>query len=188
MKYRFALRTFRKKTKMSFTEKESLILENISRNQSITQRKLSKNTGISLGLINVIIKKLIGTGYLKVSYLNRRHMEYLLTHQGMLETVRRSVKYISNTVSTYRRIHARLEGLLQELHQKGYQYFSIHGDGELKELVSSIFHECLYDKAVTLGKEHSTDPTALVLNLSPEPFQADFKGNVLNLVEKIGIL
>ena len=43
-----------------------LVLDEISKNGNVTQRDLSKNLGIALGLVNSYIKNLVSKGYVTV--------------------------------------------------------------------------------------------------------------------------
>src|SRR3989338_10379731 len=136
------------------SSKEVEILENISRNRSLSQRELAKKTLISLGLINVILKRFIKIGYIKVSHVNKRKMEYTLTPNGLQETARKNQEEATQTIRKYKTIQTMLAKLLQELHQSGYDYFSIHGDGELRDLIETTFYNSLENVPVSLGKEH----------------------------------
>jgi DNA-binding Lrp family transcriptional regulator len=170
----------------SLNDKDILLLEHVSKKSSISQRELSKKTGISLGLINVILKKLIRTGHLKASQLNTRKLEYLLTPQGFLEAAKKTYEYTISTIRKYKIIESNLSLLLKELHRSGYDYFSIHGDGELKDLIESTLQKSLEEIPVTLGREHRKDQRAIVLNLTMDPLPEGHTGDVLNVVEKIG--
>lgn len=139
---------------------------------------------MSLGLINVILKKLAKTGHIKVTHLNKKKLEYLLTPQGFLEASQKTYEYTLKTIRRYRAIEDGLSNLLRELHRSGYVYFSIHGDGELRDLLESVFYRCLNEVPVTLGREHRKDPRAIVLNLMADP-PPDHRGTVLNVLERI---
>jgi len=41
-------------------DNEILILEELEKNSNITQRYLSEKTGLSLGMVNILLKKLKG--------------------------------------------------------------------------------------------------------------------------------
>ncbi len=165
-------------------DKESLLLDFISKKSSISQRELARKTGISLGLINVILKRLIKAGYLRASQLNKRKLEYLLTPQGFIETAKKTYDYTINTIRSYKMLEANLSKLLKDLHRSGYDYFSIHGDGELRDLTVSTFQRCLEDAPVTLGREPKKDPRAVVLNITTDSLES--KGEVVNVWERIG--
>lgn len=83
-------------------DNEFLIMNAINSNQSKTQRDIAKNTGMSLGNVNVLIKKLINKGFLKVERINTKAIRYMLTSEGLKEKVKATYNYI---VSSYRYIN-----------------------------------------------------------------------------------
>lgn len=170
---------------LSARSKEAEVLTSISHQASITQRELSRKTGISLGLVNLILKRFIKTGYVQVTRLNKRKVEYLLTPQGFLETARRTYTYATTTIRNYNALQARITFLVQELCDGGYAYFSIHGDGEMRQLVEQVFRQSLTERSVTLGHEHREDPTAVVLNVTSEPFVGGSDGCVVHVLERV---
>lgn len=167
------------------SDKELKVLDQIARNSSVSQRELAQTTGISLGLINVILKKLLKTGHLQVSRLNRRSLEYLLTPTGFLAVSRRTYTYAAQTIRNYRRIHGRLSQLLEELNDHGYVYFSIHGEGELKELVTSLAKEILKNSSAFIGENHREDGDAAVLSVAADPRIPNFSGKVINILDSL---
>lgn len=168
------------------SSKELSIMECLSKKPSASQREIAKTTGVSLGLINVILKRFAQLGYIKVGYLNKKKLEYLPTSAGTLETAQKKQQTTTWMIQGYKKIQAQLANLFQELYDTGYNYFSIYGDGELKEIVESIFRASLEEAPVTLGKEHRANPQAVVLNLTAEPMAQAHNGDVVNVLEKIG--
>lgn len=169
------------------TEKEILLLDRISKKSALSQRDLSRATGISLGLINVLLKRLIKAGYLKASQLNKKKLQYLLTPEGLTEAAIRTYDKTIKIISNYKKLESDLSRLLKELHHSGYQYFSIYGDGELRDLTELAFQRSLEEAPVTLGGEHKKDPTAVVLNVSIKTINLPFKGDVVNVVERLNL-
>jgi DNA-binding MarR family transcriptional regulator len=74
-------------------ERELRIIEEISQNQNLTQRKISHKLGLSLGMTNIILKRLASKGYIKVKGLNRRKVQYILTPKGFAEKTKKSYRY-----------------------------------------------------------------------------------------------
>ncbi len=66
-------------------EREPKIIEEISQDKNSTQRKISHKLGLSLGMTNIILKRLDSKGYIKVKGLNRRKVQYILTLKGFAE-------------------------------------------------------------------------------------------------------
>lgn len=74
-------------------EKEFALISAISVNGETSQRKLSQKAGLSLGLTNIILKRLINRGYLKAKHLDWNKTQYLLTLKGSVEKARKSYAY-----------------------------------------------------------------------------------------------
>lgn len=79
-----------------------LLLDEISRNEKLTQRDLSKRLGIALGLINSYIKNLVGRGYITVSTIPRNRYKYYLTPSGFAEKTRLTYRHLQNFTNLYR--------------------------------------------------------------------------------------
>lgn len=133
---------------------------------AVSQRELARRTGLSVGLINAVIKKLVHTGYVRTSQLNRRSLEYLLTPQGFSSAASRSYHYIADTVHRYQIIQARLKDIVAALVKDGYTDFYLHGDGEIAELVNIVISAqgiCKLNRGLPEGKNGNT----VVLNTMP---------------------
>lgn len=171
--------------KLQSHNKELLILSAIRKNSSLSQRELAKETDISLGLINVIIKKMIQGGLLQASRLNKRKMNYCLTPIGLAQISERTSFNANDTIRTYKKIRSNLANLLQELYEAGYSQFSIHGNGELKELLEDLFVSHPKPKDVLLKNQLQDSPETAILNLtSNTPLEANFS-HVINVLERI---
>ncbi len=103
---------------MSNNEYRSLLLlDEISRGESLTQRDLSKRLGLALGLVNSYIKNLASRGYITVSTIPRKRYTYYLTPRGLAEKTRLTYRHLQNFTNLYRvarkdfqRLFAALEG------------------------------------------------------------------------------
>lgn len=84
-----------------YTTKEFSILSYIDQNSDATQRELSEHVGVSLGTINIVLKKLIKKGFVKIEKLQPNSIRYFLTPNGIANKLERTHGYI---VRTYREI------------------------------------------------------------------------------------
>lgn len=110
------------------------ILDLIAERPGLSQREVASSTGLSLGLVNITLKRLVQTGYIKVSNLNKRKVEYILTSEGFVEKAKRTYNYISQTMRTFRDYEDRLDQILNELLSNNTQPVALLGDGELTRL------------------------------------------------------
>ena len=157
-------------------DKEHRLLDVLSRDAGLSQRQVAKETGLSLGMVNLVLARLVKTGAIKVVNLNGRTARYLLTPAGVAEKTRRAYEYLHRTVATFRDLRLRIDELIAELHAAGVREFIIHGEGE----VADIAELCLARTqlpAVSYRRQNGElprgdDPTRSVLNCSLEPLGA----------------
>ena len=79
-----------------------LLLDEISRNEELTQRDLSRKCGLALGLINSYLKNLVSKGYITVSAIPRNRYKYYLTPHGFTEKTRLTYQHLQNFTNLYR--------------------------------------------------------------------------------------
>lgn len=84
---------------MLSSEHELNILEQIYQTKgSIKQRDLAQIIGLSLGMTNSIIKRLVTKGWLKIKKVNNRNIQYIVSSDGLKEITRRSYRYLRRTI------------------------------------------------------------------------------------------
>ena len=118
-------------------ENEFQILKNIERNKNTTQRDLAKSTGMSLGNVNILIKRLIKKGLLKMDRLNPKTIRYILTPEGIKEKAELTYKYFVISYKYINEINAKIDAIFHDakLLDKGYIIF---GDSdEVYQLVQN---------------------------------------------------
>ncbi|MFH2204163.1 MAG: winged helix-turn-helix transcriptional regulator [Elusimicrobiota bacterium] len=100
-------------------EREFSLIQEISREPSRTQRELSQSTGLSLGMTNILLKRLVHKGYIKVKHLDWKRTQYLLTMKGVMEKTRKSFSYALHTIRQFRIISKRIHDLVQREYERG---------------------------------------------------------------------
>ena len=139
-------------------EKEYRLINEVSRNSTITQREISQRLGFSLGMTNILLKRLTRKGYIKITQLNRRKVQYLLTPAGIGQGMKRSYRYLSHTFRTLREIKSKIQSILLAEYEKGRRKFIILGDGELAD-ITEIALRNLGKKDITYSKLPLTPPS-----------------------------
>lgn len=117
------------------SQREMLALQEIEQNPEITQRQLSKNIGIALGLTNVLIKNLAQKGLIKASQAGWKRWIYNLTPQGITHKVFLTHRYITRTVSSYNIIKESIKTDLSLTSLNLESQVAIVGTGDFAELV-----------------------------------------------------
>ena len=172
------------------TEKELKIIEEIAREKGITQRELSKRAGISLGMVNISLKRLARKGYIKVKGMNKRSLEYVLTPKGFSEKAKRSYRYFLNTLSSLKKMKKKIQSLVLEEYAKGRKNFIILGGGELADLVEMSL-KALNFKDINYKRKNKKDEIKkeekdwIILSTEKGYRKDKEKENFIDLVEKL---
>jgi DNA-binding MarR family transcriptional regulator len=95
-------------------EPEYAVLNHLHENEITTQRRISKRTGLSLGAVNLLLKKMARKGLIKIEKLNARTMRYILTPQGLQEKSRLTYRYIRQSYKQIIRINQAMDQLIAE--------------------------------------------------------------------------
>ena len=115
-------------------QRNLLLLSEVERNVSVTQRSLSAKLGVALGLTNLYLKRLIRKGHIKVTTIPRNRIQYLLTPQGLMEKSRLTYLYMQYSLSYYRDIRVRIKEMMSSFSGSPGQRVVIYGTTELAEL------------------------------------------------------
>lgn len=117
------------------SERELKIIEEINRDKNLTQRKISHRLGLSLGMTNIILKRLASKGYIKVKGLNRKKVQYILTLKGFAEKTKRSYRYFLKTIHSFQEMKKKIQRLILMEYEQGKTHFVILGEGDLADIV-----------------------------------------------------
>ena len=125
----------------NLAEKEFLLIQEISRQPLRTQRDLSQSVGLSLGMTNLLIKRLSRKGLIKITQLDWKRTQYLLTLQGVLEKTKKSYNYTLYTIRLFRQIEENISSVLQREHKSGRRSFHLVAQDELQQLLTEKVSE-----------------------------------------------
>lgn len=99
------------------------ILLEIEANDGVSQRHLSQRLGMALGLTNLLVRRIIAKGWIKVVHIRPNRVRYLLTPAGIAAKARLTREYLASTLSFYadarERIRERFAELSEELEREG---------------------------------------------------------------------
>lgn len=77
------------------------ILSEIGAGRPISQRRLATSLGIALGLTNLLVRRLIRKGWVRVVRIQPNRVTYLLTPAGLAEKGRMSRAFLQHSVRFY---------------------------------------------------------------------------------------
>jgi len=121
---------------MEATEQELKILESIYKNQEqVHQRDLARIVGLSLGMTNAILKRLVKKGWLKIRKVNNRNIQYIVSPRGVEEISRRSYRYFKRTIKNVVYYKEAISELVRGIKKRGYKGVVLVGQSDLDFIV-----------------------------------------------------
>lgn len=121
-------------------EYDRQILQAIASGGRVTQRSLSSDLGVALGLTNLLMRRLVGKGYVKMARLGTRHVGYLMTPAGWEALARVTRLSLENTVHLYTQTREQIRGTLSvvsaqcEADDAGRKRVVFYGAGDVAEI------------------------------------------------------
>lgn len=125
----------------ALAEKEFLLIQEISREPTRTQRDLSQSLGLSLGMTNLLIKRLSRKGLIKITQLDWKRTQYILTIEGALQKTRKSYAYTLYTIRIFRQLQENITSVVHREYAKGRRTFHLIAQDELLDLVTNTVDE-----------------------------------------------
>ena len=160
-------------------EKEFLLVQELSRKPTSTQRDLSQSLGLSLGTTNLLIRRLARKGIIKVTQLDWKRTQYLLTIKGALEKTRKAYHYTLTMLRIFKQIQENITTVLTREYRAGRRDFILVAQDEILELVrDTVSNLTLADAAFTFVPAFDQIPPRadMVLTATLEPAPAPVNG------------
>jgi DNA-binding MarR family transcriptional regulator len=115
------------------------ILVEIEADHAVSQRHLSSRLGIALGLTNLLLRRIVAKGWVKVVHIRRNRVRYLVTPAGLAEKARLTREYLDGTLQFYtearERVRDRFRELSAQLDALGLpKRIVFYGAGEIAEI------------------------------------------------------
>ncbi|MFC2061397.1 winged helix-turn-helix transcriptional regulator [Elusimicrobiota bacterium] len=163
--------------------KELKVIESISRNSTISQRGIARDIGVSLGMTNILIGRLVKKGYLKARKLNARKVSYIITPQGLKERTRKTYRFMKRSFSVIGRLSDNITEFAMKKYSEGKKDFIIVGKGELSDLTELVLNS-LKKKDINVIKMADKDSLkhngAVIFN-TVHSYTGQNGGNELNI-------
>ena len=109
------------------------LLEAVEADSRVTQRGLSTQLGIALGLTNVYLKRLVRKGYIKCVNVQSNRITYLLTPRGIAEKLRLTYEFMDYSLQLYGEVRQHLRVVIRAC-AAADRRVAIFGRGEAAEL------------------------------------------------------
>lgn len=131
------------------------LLDEISKNNELTQRDLSRKLGVALGLINSYLKNLVSKGYITVSTIPRKRYTYYLTPHGFTEKTRLTYQHLQNFTSLYRVARRDFRNLFEKLRSTSPRRIAFCGIDEVTEIAYLSLKEAGLELSAIFDSEPS---------------------------------
>ena len=175
------------RAKGPLAEKEFLLIQQLSRKPTSTQRDLSRSLGLSLGTTNLLIRRLARRGIIRINQLDWKRTQYLLTLKGALEKTRKAYNYTLGMFRIFRAVQDNINTILTREYQAGRRDFILVAQDEILDLIRDTTRDlALSDARFTFVSRFDQVPPGadLVLTATLEPAPASSNGcRVMSLVD-----
>lgn len=160
------------------SDKEYILLSEIEDRQDISQRELAQVSGISLGTVNLLLKKMIKRGLVKMETIPANRVVYMLTPAGMAEKARKTVSYVKIYYRVINKTKQRIKLLLIQLHQQYDVIYIRRSNDELDTIIETAIHEyhdknsmkiiCMIDESSAILEHQQSELSKSVFLYIPE--------------------
>ncbi|KAB3534745.1 winged helix-turn-helix transcriptional regulator [Alkaliphilus pronyensis] len=148
-------------------DKEYTLLEVIKENENISQRQIAEKTGLSLGSVNLLLKKMIKEGLIKVESIPANRVAYMLTPKGMAEKISKTYKYIKHHYSYINETKEKIKAQITKLLEENDKIYIILGEDDISQLVKTSISELAPKGKITIAdnnKKLESNIPIVVLN------------------------
>ncbi|MBI4454597.1 MAG: winged helix-turn-helix transcriptional regulator [Acidobacteria bacterium] len=128
------------------------ILLAIETGEPVTQRSLSRELGIALGLANQLVKRMVEKGFIKTDGTRKgKKTKYVLTPKGVVEKTRLSTAYLENTIGAYKETREKIRQSLDQIVPlgggagKSRQRVVFYGAGEVAEIAYITLNDSVFE-------------------------------------------
>jgi hypothetical protein len=110
------------------------VLTAVERDAQISQRTISRELDVALGLANAYLKRCVGKGWIKIRQVPRRRFAYYLTPQGFAEKTRLAGQYFAASFRFFRHAREQMSDLMAECTTNGWRRIAFAGVSELADV------------------------------------------------------
>ncbi len=166
-------------------DREYIILNEIHKDEHITQRELSEKAGLSLGSINLLLKKMAREGLIKIKQIPANRIAYMLTPKGLSEKISKTYHYIQYHYNYIHEMKSRIKSYILKLSEHHPIVQIILPNDELGQLILASIAELNRENIVTDIRKMNIRYPIIVSN-SNEYKELSQKGyELINLLEEL---
>lgn len=127
------------KADLGNTDRNSItlgVLSAVEEDDRATQRAISRDLGIALGLTNAYLKRCIRKGFIKVRQIPTNRYAYYLTPTGFAEKSRLTGEYLTTSFNFFRTSREQCSALFDICHKNRWNRIALAGFGDLAEIAT----------------------------------------------------
>lgn len=110
------------------------VLSAVAEDNKATQRSLSAELGIALGLTNAYLKRAVDKGLVKIKHIPSNRYLYYLTPKGFSEKARLTGEYLISSLNFYRKARNECNEIIYQFEKKGIKNIVLSDRNELAEI------------------------------------------------------
>lgn len=129
------------------------MMSSIETDPAVSQRKLSTQLGVAIGLVNTYLRRCIQKGWIKVQQIPSRRYAYYLTPKGFIEKTRLTAQYLSSSFEFFRNAQEQCLQLLEYCETKGWNRIILVGEGDLSKIAVQLMKGKNLELVTILNKE-----------------------------------
>lgn len=112
------------------------VLSVVEEDDRATQRAISRELGIALGLTNSYLKRCVKKGFIKVRQIPANRYSYYLTPKGFAEKSRLTAEYLSTSFNFFRSSREQCADLFEVCEKNRWTRIALAGCGDLAEIAT----------------------------------------------------
>jgi len=171
----------------NLNEREFELINIVGAQLDANQRDLSKKLDISLGMTNLLVRRLIAKGYIRIRQLNKKKSQYILTPKGFAEKYHKSIRYTLKTIRSIGLIRNQLNIAIKRFYDRGERSFLILGSSDLTELVEMALSQPQWAGVKFSRIEHIPESPAGVILICREKVEIPqaLEGRYVDLIKEL---
>ena len=111
------------------------IADTLKEEPMASQRVLAENAGMSIGLMNAVIKRFVERGWIMLTNVNLRKFSYAITPAGIAELTARSQTFAKRTFAIANKYNETLCQAVSDAKKEGKNKLVLYGNSYIKFLL-----------------------------------------------------
>lgn len=133
-----SLSTFQKTKDQAESKVLLSLLSAVEGNPEVSQRRLSGDLGVALGLVNAYIKRCVVKGWIRAREVSPKRISYFLTPEGFSEKRRMVADYLSRSLNFFRDAKNQCEFAFELCLKNGWKNIALAGEGDLRDIAALV--------------------------------------------------